>query len=115
MRVRAAFLAVGLIATVGLVVAQERPARNAAVRSPGGGQPTAPQGKESRFVRAITDLLGSFIKAYNAKDAKALGALSTSNAEIQDEDGERHAGRRGHRRPLRGDFQGERRHQSRRR
>ena len=44
-------------------------------------------------VRAITDLLASFVKAYNAKDAKALGALFTPEAEIEDEDGEITRGR----------------------
>ena len=39
-------------------------------------------------VRAIGDLLGRFIKAYNARDAKALGELFTPDAEIEDEDGE---------------------------
>ena len=68
-------------------MAQERPARVTAALAPGGGQTAAPQGKESD-VRAITDLLASFTKAYNEKDAKALGALFTPDAEIQDEDGE---------------------------
>ena len=36
---------------------------------------------------AIGDLLASFVKAYNGKDAKALGALFTADAEIEDEDG----------------------------
>ena len=92
MRVRAEYLAVGLVATVGLVVAQDRPARDAAVLAPGGAQTKAPQGKESD-VRAISDLLASFIKAYNEKDAKTLGALFTSDAEIQDEDGDVTQGR----------------------
>jgi uncharacterized protein (TIGR02246 family) len=38
-------------------------------------------------VRALGDLLASFVKAYNAKDAKALGDLFTTDAEIEDEDG----------------------------
>ena len=87
MRVRAVFLAVVLSTTLGLVVAQDRPARETAVLAPGGGQTTASQGKEPD-VRAITELLASFIKAYNAKDANALAALFTPEAEIQDEDGD---------------------------
>ena len=43
--------------------------------------------------QAIGDLLGRFIKAYNAKDAKALGELFTPDAEIEDEDGEVTRGR----------------------
>ena len=92
MRVRAEFLAVVLSTTLGLVVAQDRPARDTAVPAPGGGQTTASQGRESD-VRAITDLLASFVKAYNAKDAKALGDLFTPDAEIQDEDGDVTQGR----------------------
>ena len=38
--------------------------------------------------QAIGDLVGRFIKAYNARDAKALGELFTPTAEIEDEDGE---------------------------
>jgi uncharacterized protein (TIGR02246 family) len=44
-------------------------------------------------VRAIGDLLASFVAAYNAKDAKALGDLFTPDAEIQDEDGDVTRGR----------------------
>ena len=51
-----------------------------------------PQERESD-VRAITDLVASFVKAYNAKDAKALGDLFTPDAEIEDEDGEVTRGR----------------------
>ena len=43
--------------------------------------------------QAIGDLLGRFIKNYNAKDAKALGELFTPDAEIEDEDGEVTRGR----------------------
>ena len=59
---------------------------------PGGAQTTASQEREPD-VRAITDLLASFVKAYNEKDAKALGALFTPDAEIQDEDGDVTQGR----------------------
>jgi uncharacterized protein (TIGR02246 family) len=90
MRVHAAVLA--LSATLGLVVAQDRPAREAAPVPPGGVQTTPPQERESD-VRAITDLLASFVKAYNNRDAKAIGALFTPDAEIEDEDGEVTRGR----------------------
>jgi uncharacterized protein (TIGR02246 family) len=93
MRVHAAFLAVlALGAMLGLVVAQERPARQSAPRPSGSAQTTASQERESD-VRAITDLLASFVKAYNEKDAQALGALFTPDAEIEDEDGEVTRGR----------------------
>src|SRR5438270_1228622 len=87
MRVHAAVLAaLALSAALGLVAAQERPAQEPAPTPPGG-----PQTKESEErepdVLAIGDLLASFVKAYNAKDAKALGDLFTPDAEIQDEDG----------------------------
>ena len=44
-------------------------------------------------MRAIADLLASFVAAYNAKDARALGDLFTPDAEIQDEDGDVTRGR----------------------
>jgi uncharacterized protein (TIGR02246 family) len=87
MRVHAAFLAVlALGATLGLVVAQDRPAQEPAPVPPGGVPTTASQERQSD-VRAITDLLASFVKAYNERDAKALGDLCTPDAEIEDEDG----------------------------
>jgi uncharacterized protein (TIGR02246 family) len=87
MRVHAAFLAVlALGATLGLVVAQDRPAREPAPVRPAGDPTAAPQEREPD-VRALGDLLTSFVKAYNAKDAKALGDLFTADAEIEDEDG----------------------------
>ena len=93
MRVYTAFLAVlALCATLGLVVAQDRPAREPALAPRGGVQTTASREREPD-VRAITDLLASFVKAYNEKDAKALGALFTPEAEIEDEDGEVTRGR----------------------
>jgi uncharacterized protein (TIGR02246 family) len=93
MRVHAALLAVlALSAMLGLVVAQEGPARRPAPVTAGSAQTTASQERESD-VRAITDLLASFVKAYNDKDAQALGALFTPDAEIEDEDGEVTRGR----------------------
>ncbi len=45
----------------------------------------APKADESdEAVRAVS---ASFVKAYNARDAKALGALFTEGAEIEDDDG----------------------------
>jgi uncharacterized protein (TIGR02246 family) len=93
MKVHTALLAVlALCATLGLVVAQDRPAREPALAPRVGVQTTASREREPD-VRALTDLLASFVKAYNEKDAKALGALFTPDAEIQDEDGEVTRGR----------------------
>jgi uncharacterized protein (TIGR02246 family) len=44
-------------------------------------------------VQAIGALVDAFVKAYNAKDPQALGALFTQNAEIQGDDGEITRGR----------------------
>ena len=92
MRVHATFLAVlAISATLGLVVAQKgRP--EPAPRPSGGAQTTASRERASD-VRAITELLASFVKAYNEKDAQALGALFTPDAEIEDEDEEVTRGR----------------------
>jgi uncharacterized protein (TIGR02246 family) len=93
MRMYNAFLALlAFCATLGLVMAQDRPAREPAVTPRVGVQTTASRGREPD-VRALTDLLASFVKAYNEKDAKALGALFTPEAEIEDEDGEVTRGR----------------------
>jgi uncharacterized protein (TIGR02246 family) len=43
--------------------------------------------------KSLGELLGRFIQAYNGRDAKALGALFTPDAEIEDEDGEVTRGR----------------------
>jgi uncharacterized protein (TIGR02246 family) len=74
-----------LSAAFGLVSAQDRPAEQPDP-TPSGEQPTVPPEREPD-VRALGDLLASFVKAYNAKDAKALGDLFTTDAEIEDEDG----------------------------
>ena len=55
-------------------------------------QTAAPPEREAD-VRAIADLLASFVEAYNAKDAKAIGDLFTPDAEIEDEEGEVTRGR----------------------
>jgi uncharacterized protein (TIGR02246 family) len=81
-----------LSATLCLVVAQEQPTRKSATAPAKDAQGTSSQERESD-VRAITDVLASFIKAYNERDAKALGALFTPDAEIEDDDGEVTRGR----------------------
>ena len=93
MKSHTAFLSVlALSVTLGLGVAQDRPAREPAPVPLGSAQATASQEREPD-VRAIADLLASFVKAYNQKDAKALGALFTPDAEIEDEDGDITRGR----------------------
>ncbi len=79
-----------IAATLGLVAAQHPPAREPEASR--GVPPAAPKERESD-VRAITDLLASFVRAYNAKDAAAIGGLFTPDAEIEDEDGEVTRGR----------------------
>jgi uncharacterized protein (TIGR02246 family) len=87
MKVHAAVLAaLALSATLGLVAAQDRPAQVPAPASPEAAPATAPQERETD-VRAIGEVLASFVKAYNEKDAKAVGTLFTADAEIEDEDG----------------------------
>ncbi|SIO04885.1 conserved hypothetical protein [Singulisphaera sp. GP187] len=81
MKAYATFLVVlALSATLGLVAAQDRPA-------PAPASPDAAPQEREADVRAIGDLLASFIQAYNEKDAKAFGALFTADAEIEDGDG----------------------------
>jgi uncharacterized protein (TIGR02246 family) len=92
MKVHAAFLGIlAISATLGLVAAQDRTAREPAPAPPGGRGVVLPEREHD--VRAVTDLVASFVKAYNAKDAKALGELFTPDAEIQDEDGDVTRGR----------------------
>jgi len=86
MKVLTALLGVlAFAATLGLVTAQDRPAGEPEPARD--DQPAASQETESDG-RAITDLLASFVTAYNAKDAKAIGELFAPDAEIEDEDGE---------------------------
>jgi uncharacterized protein (TIGR02246 family) len=92
MKVHAASLGfLTLFATLGLVAAQNPPARQPDPAKP--GEQAAISKEREPDVRAIADLLASFIKAYNAKDAQTLGALFTPDAEIEDEDGEVTRGR----------------------
>ena len=91
MKVLAASLGMlAFAATLGLVTAQDRPAREPEAAR---GVPPAASKERESDVRAITDLLASFVKAYNAKDARAIGDLFTPDAEIEDEDGEVTRGR----------------------
>src|SRR4051812_33690969 len=92
MKARATTLGViALSVTLGLVAAQDRPAVQPDP-APSGEQPAVPP-ERGADARAVTDLLASFVKAYNAKDARALGDLFTPDAEIENEDGEVTRGR----------------------
>ncbi len=91
MKVLAALLGtLALAATLSLVTAQDRPAREP--EGAPGDQPEASREREAD-VRALTDLLNSFVKAYNARDAKAIGDLFTPDAEIEGEGGKITRGR----------------------
>ena len=93
MIVHAEILVVLLLSGIlGPVVAQGQPERKPAEASPGGG-PAMVSPEPNPDAQAISGLLGHFIKAYNARDAKALGELFTPDAEIEDEDGEVTRGR----------------------
>jgi uncharacterized protein (TIGR02246 family) len=93
MKVLATSLGVlALAATLGLVAAQDRPAQGPDSAPQGGRAAAAPEREAD--VKAITELLDTFVKAYNAKDARALGDLFTPDAEIEDEDGDVTRGRK---------------------
>ena len=93
MIVHAEILVVLLLSGIlGPVVAQGQPERKPAEASPGGG-PAMVSPEPNPDAQVISGLLGHFIKAYNARDAKALGELFTPDAEIEDEDGEVTRGR----------------------
>ena len=80
MIVHAEILVVLLLSGIlGPVVAQGQPERKPAEASPGGG-PAMVSPEPNPDAQAIGDLLGRFIKAYNARDAKALGELVTPSA-----------------------------------
>lgn len=74
-----------LVTALGIVSAQDQPTQEA--RRAEEGRPAVSPERESD-VKAITELLASFIRAYNAKDAKAIGEMFTPDAEIEDEGGE---------------------------
>ncbi|MGO8900801.1 MAG: YybH family protein [Isosphaeraceae bacterium] len=82
---------VALLATLGLVAAQNPPTREPDPSTP--GERVAASQEREPDVRAITELLASFVKTYNSKDPKALGARFTPEAEIEDEDGDITRGR----------------------
>jgi uncharacterized protein (TIGR02246 family) len=91
MRICVGFLAALLLAS-SLILAQDR-SPDKSTPAPAGGGPEATSTEQTADARAIGELLQTFIKAYNAKNAKALGALFTQNAEIQDEEGDMTVGR----------------------
>lgn len=91
MRKSAGFLGI-LLLSASSVLAQDLPPGKSTPQPISGGQgATSPELSDD--TRAIRELGESFIKAYNAKDGPALGALFTQNAEIQDEDGDVTRGR----------------------
>ncbi len=79
--------ALALMFSAGLfpAIAQEQTARAPAVSSSPGVQ-AASLPETSADEKALGELLGRFIKAYNGRDAKALGELFSPGAEIEDED-----------------------------
>jgi len=91
MRICVGFLAALLLAS-SLILAQDR-SPDKSTPAPAGGGPEVTSTEQTADTGAIGELLQAFIKAYNAKDAKALGALFTQNAEIQDEEGDMTVGR----------------------
>jgi uncharacterized protein (TIGR02246 family) len=91
MRIIAGLL-VGLLLFTSVVLAQLPPAGKSTPAPVGAGS-AAPAPEQTADTRAIGDLVDAFLKAYNAKDAQALGALFTQNAEIQNEDGDVTRGR----------------------
>lgn len=93
MRMHAGFLGfLMLSATLGPVAAQGQPERKPAEASPSGG-PAAASREPNPDAQAIGGLLSQFIKAYNARDTKALGELFTPDAEIEGDDGDVTRGR----------------------
>jgi uncharacterized protein (TIGR02246 family) len=93
MRVNAGFLGFLMLSTtLGPAAAQDQPARPPAEAPPGGGRQASAR-EPNPDAQAIGKLLADFIKAYNARDANALGELFTAHAEIEDEDGDVTRGR----------------------
>src|SRR5438552_4006924 len=95
MKQRGAALCTVIVALgLGLVMAQDRRAS----RTPSdaqGGSPASPRAAAGRTedLSAIRAVANSFLTAYRGKDAAALGALFTENAEIVDDQGEVTRGR----------------------
>ena len=86
MRIDVGFLGL-LLLSAPFVLAQDRPGGKSTPDAASGG-PEAARTEQTADTRAIGELVQAFLKAYNAKDAKALGAFFTQSAEIQDEDGD---------------------------
>jgi uncharacterized protein (TIGR02246 family) len=71
-----------------LAEAQDRkapPKKPAVAKEKEAGQPAPPAEGQEKDAVAIHAVLDAFLRSYNAKDAKALGALFTEGAEIEDE------------------------------
>ena len=79
-------------AAMGPFLAQDQPEPKPVDASPS-GDPAAASREPNPDAQAVGDQLGLFIKAYNARDAKALGELFTPTAEIEDDDGDVTRGR----------------------
>jgi uncharacterized protein (TIGR02246 family) len=79
-------VALTVAAGLRLAVAQDEAGRR---KGPTASSVSLPASSTERDhdVRAIRDLDRAFAKAYIARDAKAIGALFTLEAEIEDEDG----------------------------
>ena len=93
MRVHVVFLAVvAVVATLGLVVAQDRPAREPAPVSPGGIQTTAPPEREPD-PRAIKRSARLLRQGLQREGRKGTWCPVHPDAEIEDEDGEVTRGR----------------------
>jgi uncharacterized protein (TIGR02246 family) len=83
-------LALGL----GLVMAQDpKASRTPSDTKKSNPAPSQADAGESAELAAIRAVANSFLEAYRAKDATALGALFTENAEIEDDEGEVTQGR----------------------
>jgi uncharacterized protein (TIGR02246 family) len=83
-----------LLLGVGALMAQEAKPSRSPSSGTQGSQVTRPAGPETgNDIKAIRALSDAFLKAYNSKDAKALGALFTEGAEIENEKGEVTRGR----------------------
>lgn len=92
--IRNAVSAGALVIVLGLCLAaaQDRPASKTSESAAAGGSNAASR-PPNPDERAIGDLLGRFAKAYNARDARALGELFTTDAEIEDDEGDVTKGR----------------------
>lgn len=81
-----------IVLGLSLAVAQDHPASDSSIGSTP-RRSDASSRKPSPDEQAIGDLLGRFIKAYNARDARALGELFAADAEIEDDEGDVTKGR----------------------